>query len=734
MRKISLLFASIFLVSAFLFPWVNADEYHVPIVQHYTNFSTIYDLGSGATKAGSPIKGWAYGDKYYFTYVLDADEKIYVEEFNSVFNSLQTDSDNCEDSGGCEYAECNILPLSSTAGKTIQCIGLGDDPAPRTGTVYVYTMGNTSMNMVYSDNDMDVYMESATVADKFATGNYPYMFWFYGDGNKNDPRYAKSYTIADAGGAGWVLVPDKYEISTSGGTQDDIAVAQCGGGYLMFILNASTNRMSILQFDSSLDYKYGIEDINSTWNWEKDRWGIYGDPFADYVQFVATNASGLIGFWSFHCSEPHEGQTNYNVIQSNVQIFNQTMLVSDWNSTTDYITKPYLSRDINGTRWVLYYELYDSGSYYRKAAVEGTGCEACHWVATDECAGTLQKYERDCPLNSDCDDLYEWNETSNCINQDNITQQSRPWSDSRTCYGSEVYGGSSECNIEGFKIPADCVNVSVRYESVYQVKYKERSDILYRFLDLFGSPENMKSGSGFLQACSPSVSSSCASTDLDCQYFNNITAQPLNVTYDASDYYWPGSTVSGYSLATVDSSCLRDKSVAGIWNVLDWGVESIQVRGQAIASCVQPCEQKWVCLTQGTTESEVRYEKNCIQNVSTLAVCPSGCDAGTGRCIAEPSWGANENRMFSLAWWSKLIAEPSKDQKLFLGFGGALLFAIAVSFVMSSVGALKTSIPLMFFMSFGVGIVIVVAMGLVSAIVLVLIIAGVIAYTVLKNM
>lgn len=669
------------------------------------NFTTTNELQNFQVK--DRIKCWFNETNYWYcSYVKNSDKILYMELYNPAFTSLGSlDAENCLDSDGCNEADCNLQSWQTTA-PNIHCIGIQDDTYEPMA-IYNFSIASGSFATIdYNNYNVGgaMYMSIPTVSNKYYSNQIPYISWFKDDaGSNRSPQYTKTNSVggnSHSGDGSWTI-PSTYRLngacSDSGGC--DYQMVGCNNGNeILFILNGTTDRLDALVFDSDRNYLNYVESLipYSTWDIQKDNFGVWHDSISDTIYLVAVNDSSsdpempLIHFASYSCND-----ASISYIQS--KTMNQSFIESTVNSTANIkMQKPFLIKDVNDV-FTLFYEFRSGSSYYIKSAQSIGDCSSCSEpIPTGVCNDGYEKYNRTCPTTAFCTNSTFWVATDFCYNEyqkeiGNYTLEYSPYSQEYECLTD--LAETPETVSCSFKedIPDNCLNVSVKITAIP---------------DWYSEGLGCDQGNYTIKVCLPDKSDSCTEATYDCDQLN----ETLSKTYAS---YIGGDIATGSSWLEVDELCKCYLTYTDWFPVklIPVGITEYRLKTNFKVTCQQPYESKWVCDENGNWE---RFQE-IDGTFSDENFCTNGCNDATGRCFGNVN--ENAGNPLGLMYWVNFILQPNDDQKVIVALIGCFVIGSIAVGLNSKFGKDQNSVDfgISFLIGFGIGFVIFSVIGWIPA-------------------
>lgn len=611
----------------------------IPIALSYDfNFISNYTLNTFQTRDRIKCYFDSASSHWFCSYIKTSDKKLYVEEFDKFFISQATDSALCHDASGCHSGDCNFISYSIN-GSTIECLGREDDASPGSELFqFDISAGTLTPITLFDNTGSDDWLKIGQVNDYYSsTGS---MKVWYKSATEPQPQYTTANTISGSGSGTWTL-PVNYR-----GYPDDLQLAYCNGFYYMFLVNATTDKLNVLSFNTDRDYTGKSWVLNSNWQYIDDAFGVWVDKNEDVIYLASTNTTGEDSEKGLLQLESYSCDALGNIALNNFDLFNQSYFEPTVNYTaTKFVYKPFLTKDDDGV-FHLFYEFRSGASYSTRAWVEGSDCSSCSsWSPQEECVLGKQKYIRNCPAGSICTNTTYWAETSFCGKEYNKTlgvyeQNYTNYYNVTSCETEwfKTGEGVASCSPLDIKIPSDCQNITVEEEAV-------------PFFEA-GTEVGCEQGRFYLTSCTP---------NFDC-FTGNYSCTQLNASLIKPGSYSAGDTATGSSSLTVDPMC---KCRFAFFNT---GVQRFKLMETLKVSCNKPCRNEWFCKNEDYTALR---QIDCTDTNQTF--CNSGCDYATGKCSVSKD---TVNDGFNPGGALKFFTDPTPNQKILTALAGCGVFTV----------------------------------------------------------
>lgn len=686
------------------------------------NFSISYDIRTG-NMLDRPKAYYSLANETWFVIYNDpVSEDIKVDITDDDFTLMRSDTFSCG-TNYCGRGDYNIIFGQEGVYFSGLAVESGSSPNAH---IFEYTLANESFSTIDSESRANVVNSVKVPAcvnryEDTTTGN-PLKVWdnLFNGNRKADLRY----TIDDDfhgtypstfPGDGELNLPTTYEYP------DDVQLVYCNNAYHLVIKNGTS--IYDLIYDTSEDFGGGFTYKN-IYSFTVTDWvvndGDYGVTTIDNTLYLVmvndtggVNESGLINFQSWECGD------DYTLTNVFVETYNQTEIDSTANFTDNkYMSKPFLTKDTYGIFNLFYLWRDDPTTYYLRASPNQEECKCSAWINTSMCIDQKIKQTRNC-YPSECeietrfvDSIYcekEFNRTQGIFDQEFIVVSETSVCD--TGLLTTLENPIIRCDTH-LDIPMDCENVNVT--STMKVT-SEYIDII-----LQGNQLNFTT-----KVCSP-----LTDCDVDtAKYCEDCKDQNVTETKEVTTY------VAGDS---VDNAFILDGTNCAVhkaWYISVGATEGWykhRVVGTTTYECLKSCGGD-VCITEGLIEYSAQQFIDCTINSTSKIECDYGCDQETGLCKTRLDIDEDVDKVDSATnIFLDFILKPTKTQKFLTGMVVSA-FVGFLGFSYASGGKAHKHAGLIFMILFMGGFSFFAFIGYIPSIMIILILFGVGAFVLMKN-
>lgn len=353
-------------------------------------------------------------------------------------------------------------------------------------------------------------------------------------------------------------------------------------------------------------------------------------------------------------------------------IWSDNVSIPNVNTTFNYTQSPFLARDNENNKWVLFYAVINTsddsnlGFYYME---ENVTCTCGDWTNTT-CYGVYRKQERYCNP-SGCDDEVNYIPDDYCNKTSGLEDIHQYQEIKRIC-------GSWSCT-SGWLDPTDSPNA--------------RCDILFNTSENMSSIEtnatvNMEvqkhslfnvgigDQSYHLFYCNPITS--CVEGQYTCVGHTNVTDTLINNDYYSGEQIHVGFTASEISNCEIERNLMFDS-----------GWDQYRIKGTLLVCYNLKCGRQRQCIKLGLITYSIQELPDCTLNMSDKIECISGyCENGV--CVESTEVGDIAGQISSPSGnpFTWILSEFRNNMPDVVIYGFAIFTSIGVSvYTESQVGS-----------------------------------------------